>query len=267
MKLEILTLIVGMLCFLSVGSIPSAQGQIRITVLYNNVSTKADLQIDWGFAAWIEVGDKTILFDTGAKGPILLSNMGKLGLDPKEVDLVVLSHAHWDHTGGLSDFLERNPKVTVYLLGVFPASLKKTVTDAGAQVVEVSGSQQICEGVYTTGEMGTAIPEQSLLVETDTGTAIITGCAHPGIVEITRKAKEVLTAPVAVILGGFHLLRMDEKQINEVIGELKTLGVSKVGPSHCTGDQAIRAFRKTWQEDFVESGCGAEIILFSSRKQ
>ena len=88
---------------------------MKATIIYDNTAFRKDLQADWGFAALIEANGKRILFDTGGSGSILLSNMNKLGITPKEIDDVFISHAHFDHTGGLSAFLDQNSDVTVWV--------------------------------------------------------------------------------------------------------------------------------------------------------
>ncbi len=159
------------------------QGRLRLYVVFNNVPYKAGLKTSWGFACLIEGLDKTVLFDTGGNGDILLSNMQRLGLDPEGVDAVVLSHVHGDHTGGLNAFLARNPDVTVYMPDSFPASFQREVKRLGAVTETVSGPQQLMDSLYSTGEMGWAIKEQALIVETRQGLIVITGCAHPNVAE------------------------------------------------------------------------------------
>ena len=234
---------------------------ITITIVYDNNAYDPRLTAAWGFSCVIETEAGTVLFDTGGDGTILLHNMEKLGFDPKAIDIVFLSHIHSDHIGGLMDFLKRNPNVAVYYPHSFPKGFGDQIRSAGAKAVGIDKPQQIAPGMYSTGEMGGLIREQSLVIQTGAGLLIITGCSHPGIVEITRRAKEILDDPVYMILGGFHLLRMREVEVGRVIAALRDLGVSKVGPSHCTGDEAIDAFRDAWKGDFVESGCGAEIVL------
>jgi len=82
---------------------------MKITIIYDNEVWKEGLRADWGFSCLVEAYNKKILFDTGANGSILLDNMRKLDINPTEIDDVFISHAHWDHTGGLLDFLGINP--------------------------------------------------------------------------------------------------------------------------------------------------------------
>ena len=77
--------------------------KIKLTILYDNKLLKEDLECDWGFSCLIEGAEKTILFDTGTKGSILMSNLKKMNISPEIVDVVVISHDHFDHAGGLED--------------------------------------------------------------------------------------------------------------------------------------------------------------------
>jgi 7,8-dihydropterin-6-yl-methyl-4-(beta-D-ribofuranosyl)aminobenzene 5'-phosphate synthase len=82
---------------------------MRITIIYDNVVWNHSLVTYWGFACMVEIAGQTLLFDTGAKGGILLGNMERLGIDPLMIDTVFISHGHWDHIGGLADFLHIHP--------------------------------------------------------------------------------------------------------------------------------------------------------------
>jgi len=191
------------------------QSQLHLHVVFNNVPYKAGL----------ETG---CLFDTGGNGDILLSNMQRLGLDPEGVDAIVLSHIHSDHTGGLGDFLARNPDVTVYMPESFPASFRREAKRLGAATETVSGP-------------------------------VITGCAHPNVADMAEQAQAYLDKNIYLLMGGFHLGGRSDAEISVIINRLKALGVRKVAPSHCTGDNAIRMFRGAWGDNFVEGGLGAVI--------
>jgi len=131
---------------------------MKVTIIYDNTASRIDLQADWGFSALVEVKERKILFDTGANGRILLSNMQKLKLDPKEIEDVFISHLHWDHTGGLSSFLQLNNKVRLWIPSYFSEAKN------AREVIEVRKPTKLHEGIYSTGELDGI--EQSLCVET-----------------------------------------------------------------------------------------------------
>jgi 7,8-dihydropterin-6-yl-methyl-4-(beta-D-ribofuranosyl)aminobenzene 5'-phosphate synthase len=234
------------------------QDAVMITVVYDNIPYDPRLQTAWGFGCLIETGEKTILFDTGGDGTILLKNMRMLGIDPESIEVVVLSHIHGDHTGGLASLLTAGARPTVYLPRSFPSDFKSRVR-AQADVVEVGGAAKIADGVYTTGEMGSGIVEQALVLQTSRGLVVVTGCAHPGISEMVARAIEIGGDGVYLVLGGFHLGGASEARVKEIIAEYQRLGVQKVAPSHCTGDKAIRLFRDVYGEDSIPSGAGQAI--------
>jgi len=240
-------------------------GGLIITILYDNNEYDERLETAWGFSCLLEGADKrhplekTILFDTGGDSALLLRNMRALGFDPQDVDVVVISHVHGDHSGGLSGFLEENHNVTVYLPQSFPQNLKDATRDAGAELVEVHEPLEICEHVRSTGELGDWIKEQSLVIETTRGLAVITGCAHPGVVNIVRRAKELTGGEVYLVLGGFHLGGTSEAKIADIVEDFRQLGVQKVAPCHCSGDVARRLFGEAYGEDFIPAGVGSRL--------
>ncbi|MCK4790708.1 MAG: MBL fold metallo-hydrolase, partial [Desulfobacteraceae bacterium] len=150
------------------GAFP-VEGQVTISVVYDNYRVNSNLSTGWGFGCVIRTPTEVILFDTGGDSSILLSNMEKMDIDPEEIDTVVISHIHGDHVGGLDGFLDRNANVTVYIPASFPASWRDKIESYGAEYRDVIGPTQISNQVYTTGEMGTRIEEQSLVVDTEEG--------------------------------------------------------------------------------------------------
>lgn len=236
-------------------------GDLVITVTFDNNPSVEDLQTGWGFSCLVRGTEKTVLFDTGANGQVLLDNMRKLQLDPKQVQVVVLSHLHGDHVGGLGEFLEANSEVTVYLPRSFSGNFKAQVRQTGAQVVEVHEPQEICPYLYTTGEMGTGILEQSLVIETQPGLVVITGCAHPGIVNIARRAKQMREKPVHLVLGGFHLSGTSASRIESIIADLQALEVEKAAPCHCSGDLARRLFAEAFGDNYLAVGVGKTLVI------
>jgi len=231
----------------------------RILVIYDNRTTREDLYPGWGFSALIDLPAKRILFDTGADGKTLLANMERLKLDPATIDTVFLSHPHGDHTGGLEGLLRVNPQLTIYLGRSFSRGFKKALEREGTEPVEITGPKQLFDGVYTTGELGAVLNEQSLIIDTKNGLLVVTGCAHPGIVKIAKTAVAQLNKKIALLLGGFHLGGTHQAEVYSIIDSLRELGVSRVGPCHCTGDEAIELFKRAYKEDFIEVGVGSRI--------
>jgi 7,8-dihydropterin-6-yl-methyl-4-(beta-D-ribofuranosyl)aminobenzene 5'-phosphate synthase len=234
---------------------------LRIRVIFDNVRYARQLETAWGFSCIIEGMPQVILFDTGSDGNILLANMAKMGIDPRNVDAVFLSHIHNDHIGGLRVFLQQNPRITVYLAASFPASFKKSITATGAEVKALGQPEKLFDKVYTTGELGSWMKEQSLVIDTLKGLVIVTGCAHPGVVQIVSQTKNWLHKEVYLLMGDFHLEGQPLRELQRVAEELKKLGVQKVAPSHCTGEAARKLFRELWGQNFIESGVGAVIEL------
>jgi 7,8-dihydropterin-6-yl-methyl-4-(beta-D-ribofuranosyl)aminobenzene 5'-phosphate synthase len=247
---------------LTVGThLPDTVPPIRITILYDNRSLRSDLQSDWGFACLVEGREKTVLFDTGSKSDIILDNMEALGVDPLGIDAVVLSHAHQDHIGGLPAILAHNGAVDVY----YPAaSLSKTFLEsaekAGAAMIPVATSQVLCSGLTVTAPSASDPPEIGLVVDTAEGDVLVTGCAHPGIANMARAAARLGNGSLHAVLGGFHLSSRSTAQIQSIIEELKSLGVRRCGPAHCTGVEATTQMEKAFgSSGFIPMGVGAVI--------
>ena len=239
--------------------LPAQPSDLRLTVLYDNVSASPELTADWGFSALVEYGGHTLLFDTGAVGSILLDNMERLGVDPHAIEAVVLSHEHYDHTGGLQTLLDAGARPTVYAPAEFRDSFKELVRDQ-TELVEVTDAVEVVPGVHTTRPIG-VITEEALVVETADGAVVITGCAHPGVAEMVRQAQAVTSSPIAYLVGGFHLFQTPSDMLPPIITELQHLGVAKVLPAHCTGDAAIDLFRAAYGEGFTEGGVGRTVTI------
>ena len=232
---------------------------LQVSIVYDNNAFGENLKADWGFSCLIRGLEKSILFDTGTNGKILLSNMEKLGIHPGDFDTVFLSHEHKDHTGGLEALLSQNFSFEVWLPNFFSSSFKNKIKDQGSAVKEVTSFQEICEGAYTSGIIEGWIKEQSLILNTEKGFILITGCAHPRIVNIIATVKELLKKDIHLVFGGFHLAAFNENEIKEIIERFRDYGVERVGPCHCTGDDARRLFAEEYKENFIDIGVGKEI--------
>jgi 7,8-dihydropterin-6-yl-methyl-4-(beta-D-ribofuranosyl)aminobenzene 5'-phosphate synthase len=234
---------------------------LRITIIYDNYPYDKNLQTDWGFSCYIEGLHRSILFDTGRSGQILLSNLRKLGLDPSKIDVVFLSHEHKDHTEGLDALLKEKPGIEVWAPDFFAAASKARIKESGAILREVQKSQRISEDARTTGIIEGWIKEQSLILETDKRVVVITGCAHPRIVKILAEVNQLIKKDIDLVLGGIHLAGFDRLYIKTTIREFRRFSVKKVGLCHCSGDEARRLFAEEYGTDFIETGVGKRIEL------
>jgi 7,8-dihydropterin-6-yl-methyl-4-(beta-D-ribofuranosyl)aminobenzene 5'-phosphate synthase len=239
----------------------AGDAKITVTILYDNTAFAPGTEADWGFSCLVEGTEKTILFDAGTKPEVFFHNVAALDVDLSEVDLVVISHEHGDHTGALAHVLEQHRGLTVYHPASFSGQFVSSVTRAGATSVPVTDPVEIIDGVYSTGEMGGDIREQSLILRTGDGPVVITGCSHPGIVEVLERTKQILDEEIFMVFGGFHLLRHSEDETAGIIERFQQLGVEKCGPTHCTGDQQIAAFKDAYGEGFIEMGAGRILTL------
>ena len=213
---------------------------MRVTLLYDNDVYKKGLQADWGFSCLVEIENTpTILFDTGTNGSILLSNMEKLHIDPTSIDEIFISHAHFDHVGGLSTFLNVNSDVTIYV----PPSFRGV--RSVKEVISVSGPLKIHENVFSTGELDNR--EQSMAVKIDEGIVIIAGCSHPRMADICKAASQF--GQLYAIIGGLH--GFSEFEL------FKDLEL--ICPTHCTQHKA--EIKSLYPKKCIDGGAG-KIIEF-----
>ncbi|MDP8229189.1 MAG: MBL fold metallo-hydrolase [Candidatus Electryoneaceae bacterium] len=229
---------------------------MKFTIVFDNYPYSILLRTGFGFACVVETGDRKILFDTGSDGGVLLNNLSVVDISPQEIGTVVISHNHWDHIDGLQDFLRVNSDIDLYVPVSFPDHFKAGVKKSGVRLIEVDESCRICDGIYSTGEMRGIMNEQSLICKTDQGSVVITGCAHPGIVKIIKRAI-ALHGPVVLAMGGFHLRDKRQSSIKGIVQLFKELGVGEVCPSHCTGDDARSLFQKIYGQHCILGGVGS----------
>jgi len=211
---------------------------MRITIIYDNTSYKKELESDWGFSCLVEVKNRRILFDTGTKGRLLLDNMKKLNINPEEIDEVFISHAHFDHTGGLSEFLAVNKKAKVYVPISFHGLKNR-------EVVKIDKPIKIHENIFSTGELNGI--EQSMVVKTEKGLVVIVGCSHPGVESILKRAEKF--GKPYILIGGLHGFNKFE-----ILKDLEM-----VCPTHCT--QNIREIRERFPKKYLEGGAGRIINI------
>jgi 7,8-dihydropterin-6-yl-methyl-4-(beta-D-ribofuranosyl)aminobenzene 5'-phosphate synthase len=194
---------------------------MNLKILYNNESGVKNFMKSWGFSCLVETDKNNVLFDTGWDGNVLLHNMELFDVKPENIQNLVLSHQDWDHIGGLNHILAYTDFPDLYVPKSFSENLKNEIRRY-SNLFEVSNPVEICEGVYSTGELGNEKIEQSLILQTVKGVVILTGCAHPGLENIIKTAKRF--GKIYGVVGGLHDL-----QSIDFLEEIPFLM-----PCHCT---------------------------------
>ncbi len=231
----------------------------RIRILFNDTARQNDLATGIGFSALI--GDD-LLFDTGNNGSSLLANMGILGIDPMGISTIVISHDHWDHTGGIDDLLAVEPGINVYGCPGFGEEFRRGIALNDGFCIPCSEYRQIAPGILLTGELPGCykeayLAEQAMVLETENGISIITGCAHPGIVNIVDGVIDHFsTERLYAIIGGFHLKHHTEEGLERVLEDLAERDIALFAPMHCTGEKAIQAFADRFGAKCLIMGSG-----------
>ena len=141
----------------------------------------------------------------------------------------------------------------------FPDEIKKTVEEKKSRTVEIKDFSKIDDFVWLTGEMGSQIIEQSIIIETEGGLVILTGCAHPGIEEIVKKSRAEIGNNVLLVIGGFHLLRTGKNATESIASEFKDQNIKYASPTHCSGDGTIKIFKETFGDHYIQAGAGKVI--------
>lgn len=235
---------------------------MRIKIIFDKEKFEDKYSCGWGTSCMID--DKT-LFDTGERGEHTLKNLKAFDVDIEAIERVVVSHNHWDHTGGLWDLLSINKDIEIFACSDFAREFKEKFISYNLKVVD--SFFEICDNIYTTGPFNgrykdREIEEQALLAKTGKGISVICGCSHPGVIKFIEKVKkEFPQDKIYAVLGGFHLIDEDNRVIKYLTEELKNLGVENVGPSHCTGFEAMNIFKQVYAENFWDVKVGQEFLL------
>lgn len=232
---------------------------ITIHHLFDNLHPKPGFHSLWGYALLIDFNERRLLFDTGSNGRVLLEHMKKLEIPPESIDTLFITHRHWDHIGGIDSVLEVNPGIEL----IVPNSLSNhLINDLKSMTnkITVIGTEQheFQPGYHSTGVIkgeGNA-PEQALLINSEMGPLLITGCAHPGIVLLSKIARERFPRTPYLVMGGFHLLNSSAEEIENTIRRLDELQVRYVAPSHCTGEVTVSAFEDHFSSRYIKTGAG-----------
>jgi 7,8-dihydropterin-6-yl-methyl-4-(beta-D-ribofuranosyl)aminobenzene 5'-phosphate synthase len=233
---------------------------VKITTLVDNNVWTRGLMSSWGLSFYVEINSKEaqhiLLMDTSGSFDVLFKNVAKLELSLSDVEAIFISHWHLDHCGSLSHVLPLLKQQTpVYVPSKSYSGIRKIKEARGTPVI-CSDPVYLMEGVLSTGEIGGWISEHSLVIDVrDKGLVILSGCAHPGIVNIVKRAQQVSGIPkVHAVIGGFHISSKSEGAY--LTDFLRELDVKLVSPCHCTGVEAINTIADILKGNYVKNGSG-----------
>ena len=264
---------------------------LELTVLVENQPAGRGLLGEHGIAFHLRAHDQYVLFDTG-QGLTLTHNADHLGIDLAALDAIVLSHGHYDHTGGLPALLERCGAVDIYLHpDAMQPKFNRDGKDIGAPTTALAALGQakslrmveqpteIVAGLFATGpiprlnafedtggpfycdthkQLEDLLPDdQALYALLPEGVVVILGCCHAGVVNTLEYISELTEGrPIHAVIGGTHLLRANEARLAHTAGLLETLNVQLLAPNHCTGLNAQCYLRQRFPDRFAEAPAG-----------
>jgi len=272
---------------------------LQITTLSENTAGLRNLVGERGLSILIETEGPNILFDTG-QSISASHNADILGIDLSKINKIVLSHGHYDHTGGLKQILRRIGKRIEVIAhpDIWAAKYNRqedryigipfhhqTLESLGAEFNLTKEPVRITASIMTSGEIPMTtdfeniepylqvkedggfkpdklLDDQALIINTESGLVVILGCAHRGIINTLHHARRLTgVKTIHAVLGGCHLIDATEERIYLTIAALKGLGVQRIGVSHCTGLPASAIMAQEFGDGFFFNNAGTKLSL------
>ena len=268
----------------------------RLTVLVENTARKSGLVAEHGLAFWIDTGTHRVLFDTG-QHHALADNASRLGIYLDTADAIVLSHGHYDHTGGLhyAFNLARHARLFLHPQALISRFAGRdgsgreiglaSITDQELRqeeqrLVWTTQPTEIAPGIFTTGEIprrtdyedtggdffldincrvADPIPDdQAIYIDTASGVVVVLGCAHAGVINTLDYIHQITHRPIHAVFGGTHLLNTSKERLNKTIDALRAMDISIIAPAHCTGPRATAALWTAFPEQIADCSVGTQ---------
>lgn len=270
------------------------------TLLENSGSKNRSLLFEHGLSFFITVDDNSYLFDCSG-GDKFLKNAKKMNVDLSKIKGVILSHSHFDHCCGFLDlvenfkinniytgkkffdtkysfnglkysylgcgfdenFLKKNNishtvcknlielEKNLFIIGNFKRnydfemSPKRFVVDRGDKIEIDNFEDEIC-----------------IVIKTSEGLVVVTGCSHPGILNMLSSIKDIFNEKIYAVYGGTHLVEADDSRLEKTLAEMKKLGVKILGFSHCSGEKITELIKKDDEFLSCQLNTGDEIKIF-----
>jgi 7,8-dihydropterin-6-yl-methyl-4-(beta-D-ribofuranosyl)aminobenzene 5'-phosphate synthase len=238
----------------------NAQADGYFQVLYDTTTpVSAEYQTDMGYAVFVSYDGVNLLLDTGADPSILRGNMRAAGIDPADLDLVAISHGHFDHASGLAYIREAAAELPVY-------SAPNERLDGGP-LQPIEDHLQITPNVYLirthtdTPTSGIA-DELSLLIKTRNGPYLVTACSHTGVPTILGRAEAIAGRSIYYYTGGARLIFRPPQDTLQTARLLKQHSVAHVSPGHCSAGHKVAAtFQREFDTGYVSSRLGEKVAL------